>query len=87
MRDADEVREALRVGRPERLIGTRECAWLDAKGQLYQLDQPRPAAELAKDVAALANMSGGVIVIGPRTRKAGSSEVIDEVRSVPAGAD
>lgn len=73
MRDADEVREALRVGRPERLIGTRECAWLDAKGQLYQLDQPRPAAELAKDVAALANMSGGVIVIGLRTRKAAAA--------------
>jgi len=85
VRDADEVREALRAGRPERLIGTRECAWLDAKGQPYQLDQPRPAAELAKDVAALANMSGGVIVVGLRTRKAGSSEVIDEVRPVPAG--
>lgn len=54
-------------------------------GQPYQLDQPRSAAELAKDVAALANMSGGVIVVGLRTRKAGSSEVIDEVRPVPAG--
>jgi hypothetical protein len=85
MDDADEAREALRAGRPERLIGTRECAWLDAKGQPYQLDQPRSAAELAKDVAALANISGGVIVVGLRTRKAGSSEVIDEVRPVPAG--
>lgn len=63
--------------------GPRECAWLDAKGQPYQLDQPKSAAELAKDVAALANTSGGVIVIGLRTRREGSSEVIDEVHPVP----
>lgn len=75
----------LAAGRPERLIGVRECAWLDAKGQPYQLDQPKSAAELAKDVAALANTGGGVIVVGLRTRREGSSEVIDEVRPVPAG--
>jgi len=84
VRDADEARDALAEGRPERLIGPRECAWLDAKGQPYQLDQRKSAAELAKDVAALANTSGGVIVIGLRTRREGSSEVIDEVRPVPA---
>ena len=84
MRDASEARDALRAGSPEMLAGTRECAWLDAKGQPYQLDQPRSAAELAKDVAALANTGGGVIVIGLRTRREGSSEVIDEVRPVPA---
>jgi hypothetical protein len=84
VRDAAEARDALAAGRPELLAGTRECAWLDAKGQLYRLDQPRSAAELAKDVAALANTGGGVIVIGLRTRREGSSEVIDEVRPVPA---
>lgn len=82
-RDAAEARDALREGRPELLAGTRECAWLDAKGQPYLLDQPKSAAELAKDVAALANTGGGVIVIGLRTRREGSSEVIDEVRPVP----
>jgi hypothetical protein len=69
VRDADEPRDALAAGRPERLIGARKCAWLDAKGQPYQLDQPRSAAELAKDVAALANTGGGVIVVGLRTRR------------------
>jgi len=68
---------------PELLTGTRECSWLDAKSQPYQLDQPRFAAELAKDVAALANNEGGVIVVGLRTRRNGSSEIIDEVRPVP----
>lgn len=56
---------------------------LDAKGQPYQLDRPKSAAELAKDVVALANTSGGVIVIGLRTRRKGSSEVIEEVGPVP----
>ena len=84
VRDVAEARDALTAGMPELLAGTRECAWLDAKGQPYQLDQPRSSAELAKDVAALANASGGIIVIGLRTRRDGPAEVIDEVRPVPA---
>ena len=84
IRNVAAAREALRAGKPDLLVGTREGAWLDAKGEPYQLNEPKWAAELGKDVAALANAGGGLIVIGLRTRRESGSDVIDEVRPVPA---
>jgi hypothetical protein len=51
------------------LIGLAECAWLDAKESPYQLDTPKQKLELAKDVTALANAIGGIIVIGFDTER------------------
>ena len=57
---------------PNKLIGQPETAWLDFKGQPYRLNKSDPRRdkecfELARDVTALANASGGIILIGIRT--------------------
>ena len=69
--DLDAVRQAVSSGRLDALIGMRECLWLDAKGEPYKLGNPRDDAELAKDVVALANARGGLLIIGLETNKEG----------------
>lgn len=56
-----KVVEALAAGRPEDLIGTAECEWLDFKRDLYHLESDKGKFELCKDVAALANSQGGLV--------------------------
>ena len=68
--DAAEVLSALESGRPTDLIGARETQAVEFKAERYRLEDERQKFELAKDVSALANSVGGVIVIGIRTRKA-----------------
>jgi len=80
----DTVREALRAGQPEGLVGLPECAWLDVKGEIYVLDTPYGAEELLKDVAAFANaQDGGLLLVGFSTTKENGQEIIDLVRPVP----
>ena len=75
---------ALRADRPEQLLGLTECEWLDAKEGIYDLDDPAKAEELIKDVAGFANApSGGLLVVGYRTRKEHGREILDELRPVP----
>jgi hypothetical protein len=75
---------ALGEGKPEELLGLAECGWLDVKGGVYRLDEPGGAEELAKDVAAFANAkTGGLLLVGYKTRKEHDAELIDEVRPVP----
>ena len=78
------MREALRAGQPEGLVGLPECAWLDVKGEIYVLDTPYGAEELLKDVAAFANaQGGGLLLVGFSTTKENGQEIIDLVRPVP----
>ena len=51
------------------ILGTAESEQIDFKEAPYQLDSPRQRWELAKDVAALANARGGLIVLGFRTSR------------------
>jgi hypothetical protein len=82
--DIDEARVALRAGKPGELLGVPECGWLDAKGGVYQLDDPVGAEELVKDVAGFANArAGGLVVVGFSTRKEHDGEILDAVRPVP----
>jgi hypothetical protein len=53
----------------DRVLGTSEGFWLDFKQAPYQLDQAHERWELAKDVGAFANETGGLIVIGFRTER------------------
>jgi hypothetical protein len=47
-----------------------ESSWFEAKSQLYGLSDPNQRFELALDVAALANLNtGGILVIGIRTTR------------------
>jgi hypothetical protein len=67
------------------VLGTAESNWLDFKDQPYRLDEPQQRWELAKDVAAFANSTGGMIVIGYRTERL-ENEGIEravQVRFVP----
>lgn len=59
-----EVLEKLETGDFDALIGLMECEWLDAKETPYHLDTSKQKLEIAKDVTAMANASGGIIVIG-----------------------
>jgi hypothetical protein len=78
------AREALGAGEPEKLLGLAECAWLDVKGGVYDLDSPYGAEELLKDVAAFANArEGGLLLVGFATQVEDGQEVIDRVRPVP----
>jgi hypothetical protein len=52
------------------LIGLQEDTWLEAKGSTpYNLNTPAGRYELAKDVAAFANGSGGIVIVGLQTTR------------------
>ncbi|KOU92409.1 hypothetical protein ADK92_27890 [Streptomyces sp. XY533] len=81
----DDVRKALSAGDLEALIGLEECGWMDVKSGPYVLDKgAHHKEELVKDVAAFANTStGGLLIIGFKTRTANAVETISEVTPVP----
>lgn len=74
----------LATARPDAVLGTAESSWLDFKGAPYRLDEDDEKLELAKDVTALANSGGGVILVGYKTRKEPSTarEIADGVLPV-----
>lgn len=84
---ANELRGVLDNQTFDQLLGTRESSWLEFKSQPYQLATDFGAWELAKDVAAFANASGGVIVVGVRTVKQEgiNVDVATELRPMPPG--
>jgi schlafen family protein len=79
----NDVDEILISGRFEELIGGVEDEHLECKSAPYQLDQDRQKMELAKDVSALANADGGILLIGVQTEK-NPSHLGDEIRRISA---
>lgn len=73
-------------GQEETLVGMEETDWLDLKGAPYRLGERREQWELAKDVAALANAAGGIIVVGVHTSRPTrrDEEIATEVAPFPA---
>ena len=67
---------------PQALVGQVESQWLEAKRELYDLTRPQQKIELAKDVAALANSGGGLIIFGFSTRSEGESDRITHARHI-----
>jgi hypothetical protein len=67
------------------LVGASETAWLECKGQPYQLDNDAAKRELAKDASSFANASGGRILIGVRTKSSTThfGDEIEEIRPLP----
>jgi predicted HTH transcriptional regulator len=63
----EEVTSALQSGRFDLLIDALEDERLECKSSPYQLDQDRAKFELAKDISALANGDGGIILVGIQT--------------------
>jgi hypothetical protein len=70
-------------GRPEVLLGQAESNWLEAKSQPWDLGSPSGKAEAAKDLSALANAEGGLIVIPAKTTKEGDRDVLSRVSEMP----
>ncbi|MFD4953829.1 hypothetical protein [Streptomyces sp. NPDC058451] len=80
----EDVRQALRAGKYDELMGLQECVWLDVKSGPYQLSQPGSAEELVKDVAAFANAAGGgLLLVGFKTVAEHDTEIISDIRPVP----
>ena len=83
-----EVLDVLASGNFEPLVGLAETIDVEFKGQPYQIvDHDSQKFELAKDVSALANASGGVIVIGVQTERdnEASVDVAAELRPLALG--
>lgn len=76
-----ELFQVLGSGNWNALLGSAESQQIDFKKSPYQLAQERQKWELAKDVAAFANATGGVIVIGAETVRH-MNEVVEAVVSV-----
>jgi hypothetical protein len=75
VQNEDELFRALETGLFQDVLGTPESDWVEFKEQPYRLDDPRQRFELAKDVSAMANVRGGVIVIGYDTKADEVSEI------------
>lgn len=63
----DEVLEILGSGEFNRLVGALEVEHLECKAAPYHLAQDHQKMEIAKDVSALANAEGGIILLGVET--------------------
>lgn len=85
MNNVGEVLEKLAAKQFDALIGVSEAVWLDAKESPYILDTLKQKLELAKDVSALANSVGGIIVLGFDTARdpLTTGERISEVKPFP----
>ena len=67
MDNVEGILEKLFEGDFDSILGAVESSWLEAKGGPYILQNDRQKLELAKDVTALANSNGGIILIGFET--------------------
>ena len=85
VKSSDGVQLALRLGRPDALIGTPECSWLDVKSNDL-LSSASEKIKLAQDVARFANVDGGLLVLGLRTSRSTGVDVISQVTPLPMPA-
>jgi hypothetical protein len=73
----------IEAGRADLLIGQSERSWLECKAAPYA-ETEYGRLELAKDVAGIANTSsGGILVIGLRTRTRAGQDLIRSVHPIP----
>lgn len=85
MESVKQVLDKLETKDFNSLMGLAEGEWLDVKDRPYVLETPRQKGEFAKDVSALANTSGGIILIGFNTARhpTTAAELISEVCAFP----
>jgi hypothetical protein len=69
MTSLKEMLDCLKAGNFEGLVGVVESAWFETKRSPSVFNGDRPKLELAKDVSALANSGGGILVIGFATER------------------
>jgi len=66
--DRKKLENIITISDFEQLIGEVENDWFECKSQPYQLEKDKDKRELAKDVTSLANIQGGYILIGIKTK-------------------
>lgn len=73
----------LKSGDFDQFLGAIEDDFLEYKAEPYRLDDEHQKHELAKDVSALANAKGGVIIIGAQTERDAThaTDTIIKIRS------
>ena len=76
------MREILRAGQVDVLVGQPESSWLEVKSSPWQLGTLAGRIELGQDVGRHANADGGLIIVGAKTRKSDGVESIVRVRGV-----
>jgi hypothetical protein len=86
VKSAEGVQLALRLGRPDVLLGTPESSWLEAKSPDYLLSSETEKIKLAHDVARFANADGGLLVLGLRTSRLNGVDTISRVTPLPMPA-
>ncbi|MFJ6897440.1 helix-turn-helix domain-containing protein [Streptomyces hokutonensis] len=72
-------------GQWDSILGLPETSWFDVKSAIYAVEQAVPRAELCKDVAAMANAQGGLLLIGLQTEVVDGREIVSELKPVPQG--
>jgi hypothetical protein len=80
VKSSEGVQLALRLRRPEVLIGAPESSWLEVKSYDYRrLSSGPEKIKLAQDVARLANADGGLLVLGLETSQSNGIDIISRV--------
>lgn len=84
VKSSEGVQLALRLGRPEVLIGAPESSWLEVKSYDYRrLSSGVEKIKLAQDVARLANADGGLLVLGLKTSPSNGIDIISRITPLP----
>lgn len=80
--DIEKIEEIIISSNFDQLKGEFECEWLDCKSQPYILSEDKGKREICKDITSFANVKGGYILIGIKTKKTEGvfGEVIDEIK-------
>ena len=66
----EEIQQILSRGAFEELIGALENEFFEAKSEPWDLETERGRLEMAKDISSLANLRGGIIVVGAIAQEA-----------------
>lgn len=80
--DTSQIVTILKSGDFDELVGTVEDDHFECKAEPYRIEDEHQKFELAKDVSALANAQGGIILIGVQTERDSTraTDVISKVR-------
>ena len=77
----------IQLGQTQNLLGCQESEWLETKSFAYEfknIDESLWKHELAEDVVQFANTdSGGLLVIGLRTKRKAGADTIHKITPVP----
>jgi hypothetical protein len=82
--DESAAWELLRAGLPQGIVGCPESHWFEAKRAPYRFTQIIDQLELAKDLSALANSGGGILVVGAKTMSKDGIDVVSSLSPVRA---